>query len=866
MVADLTQAQGHGRRWGIQSKLMMAFGVIAGLTVISGLVGWMFYRQLGDKIGEMAANDLPALASAARIAEGGAGLTAISGRLNGANSEPERAAIAAEMNHTLASLDTTIAAMRQQGVSGASLDSLAVREAEIAKNLADIDKLVARRLAQAEHLGAAIDEISRHHNNFQDGLRAPLQLVSLELVDTGETVINRTDKMIAQVMSSVTDQIIPLFELQAMVNDLVEVLTRAQAATNVEAVDEIWQQYAPLFSRMLSTLSRLRNSGLSPDLVKMIEDMVSLGSGDQDVFTLLRDAYDKTRPIDVRMSAMSRAQEKMALARQMKPNVLELIRPTIAQARTSIIITGSDLKTDTRAALENLVRRDIVRFQSYQDLNAAGNLLTGLLNEAANTNDDGRLALLRLRFRSAASGLAPAVEAVRPSDPDIADIVTKIIALGSGDGSIYERRAEQLRLIRQGAMLLETNRELSKAFAAEVEKIVAEVRTDSEATTADASNAVVTAQTWQAVIAGSSLIAAILIVWLYVGRSIVNRLTRMAEAMRLIASGKLDTQIPAGGHDEISEMAGALTVFRDTAREVEEANKRTEQERVRASAERRRARLELADSFEQTVQRVVEQVIHAVGSLRQTAEGVSRTADQTSREANIAASASEQASVSVRTVAAAAEELSSSIAEIARQVNQSAGIASRAVQDAERTDHTVQTLNEAAGRIGEVVALISQIAEQTNLLALNATIEAARAGDAGRGFAVVASEVKNLASQTAQATEEIGQQIQAVQSTTRDAVGAIRGIRGTIEQINEISTVIAAAVEEQGAATREIARNVSEAAKGTAQASTSIVTVSNAAGETGESAGVVLNAAETMSGHADALSTEVHRFLDQVRA
>jgi methyl-accepting chemotaxis protein len=220
----------------------------------------------------------------------------------------------------------------------------------------------------------------------------------------------------------------------------------------------------------------------------------------------------------------------------------------------------------------------------------------------------------------------------------------------------------------------------------------------------------------------------------------------------------------------------------------------------------------------------------------------------------------------VQTVAAAAEELASSISEISRQVAQSAKVADKALDDAKRTDTVVQALADSANKIGEVVGLISNIAGQTNLLALNATIEAARAGDAGKGFAVVASEVKNLATQTGKATDDISRQITQIQIATKEAVDSIRGISATISEISQIAAAIAAAVEEQGSATQEIARNVQEAASGTQEVSSNIVGVSQGANDTGSAAGEVLSAAGDLSRQAEQLRAEVGQYIDGVKA
>jgi methyl-accepting chemotaxis protein len=261
------------------------------------------------------------------------------------------------------------------------------------------------------------------------------------------------------------------------------------------------------------------------------------------------------------------------------------------------------------------------------------------------------------------------------------------------------------------------------------------------------------------------------------------------------------------------------------------------------------------------VKDVVGIVASAASEMEASAQSMSATAEETNRQSTAVAAASEQAATNVQTVASAAEELSASIREIQQQMATSARIAQQAVEQVDRTDTTVTGLVQAADKIGEVVNLISDIASQTNLLALNATIEAARAGEAGKGFAVVASEVKNLANQTAKATEEIGQQIAAMQTATGDSVQAIRGIGATIKQISEVTTTVASAVEEQGAATQEISRNVQQASAGTQEVSSNITGVSQAATQTGTAAGQVLSAARELAQQGQKLNTEIEAFL-----
>ena len=349
-------------------------------------------------------------------------------------------------------------------------------------------------------------------------------------------------------------------------------------------------------------------------------------------------------------------------------------------------------------------------------------------------------------------------------------------------------------------------------------------------------------------------------------RGISRPVNGMTKAMENLASGDTSVEIPGTNRkDEIGLMGKAVLVFKDNMIRNDQMAKEQEQLKKQAEIDKKMAMEVLAHDFEQSVGQIVTLVASAASELQASAKSLSNMSEQTSQQSAAVAASTEEASASVQTVAAAAEELSASIDEITRQIEESSHVTMEAVTSVNNTNTTVSTLSEAAAQIGDVVKLIQDIAEQTNLLALNATIEAARAGEAGKGFAVVASEVKNLATQTGLATEEISKKIATVQNVSTEAATAIRNIGSTIEHISEITTSISTAIHQQTAATREISNNVQQASAGTSEVSSSILTVTQAAAESRGAAGQVLQASSELSQQAERLRGEIQSFLQKVR-
>ncbi|WP_028134919.1 methyl-accepting chemotaxis protein [Bradyrhizobium japonicum] len=460
------------------------------------------------------------------------------------------------------------------------------------------------------------------------------------------------------------------------------------------------------------------------------------------------------------------------------------------------------------------------------------------------------------KLRSLAANYAKAAQ-------QIAGVRGEALAASGADGAA--------RAAKLNEDAIRIAREVTLPIAAELDVLIGQIA-DYASRKSEEKNAASAAQMKSseqlAILVGALAMLVLVGSWLMSFVTIARPIRALTVAMERLAGGDFSVVLPGlGRKDEVGGVAAAVEKFKIVSEQKarEEAEAKIRQDQI-AAAQRKAEMHKLADGFEAAIGEIVDTVSSAATELEASASTLTSTAARGQQLTTMVASASEEASTNVQSVASATEELSSSITEISRQVQESARVAGEAVSQARTTTDRVGELSAAAARIGDVVELINTIAGQTNLLALNATIEAARAGEAGRGFAVVASEVKALAEQTAKATGEIGQQIASIQTATEHSVGAIKDISHTIEKLSEISSTIAAAVEEQGAATQEISRNVQQAAAGTHQVSSNITDVQHGASETGSASSQVLSAAQMLSGDSNRLKLEVEKFLRTVRA
>ncbi len=541
-------------------------------------------------------------------------------------------------------------------------------------------------------------------------------------------------------------------------------------------------------------------------------------------------------------------------------------------AVAAIVAQGHASLSSLTGTMEDALGRTARRYGLAMEIAAALNAATIAEKNAIVETDPKRLAEVQAAFEESIArtkGFAADIVQYAPS-PDRRKVLEQL----GKEVEAYEALARAVvvfglenRNAEAAALSNGEGREARRKAVALAENVAAFNRNAMEELRASSAREAATAKATLWWVAGAGLALSLpLLAWIVLGL-VVRPLVRLAGSMGTIAGGDLAAEVRgADRRDEVGQLARALQTFKDNGLRLRRMEADAAAQKEAAERERKAALARMADTFQASVQGVVDAVATAAAEMEATAQAMAATAAQTSTQATAVAGATEQASANVNMVAGATEELSASIQEISRQVAQSADMAGEAVAEAGQAGRVVESLADTARQIGDVVGLINAIASQTNLLALNATIEAARAGEAGKGFAVVASEVKALATQTAKATEEIAAKADAIGHATGTASRSIAGVTATITRLNQVAAAIAAAVEQQGAATRDIAGNVAQAAQGTSEVSANVAGVTQAAGETGSAATQVLGAAGGLAREAETLRGEVGRFLATVRA
>ena len=652
-----------------------------------------------------------------------------------------------------------------------------------------------------------------------------------------------------EIVSRSTPAMIQSLRLADEASSLLATAPKLMAVTNEPRRVEVANELRDKEANLVSLIERLRVATDSQSLEIEVA---------QKAMTERLDALN--RAVTDRI-AISDKRQGMALSiRKVHEELLEVIIPVIDDANFELMTKSK--KAGVKGAsveLLELLRRSL-------EVQAEVNLLAGLLTEASMVTERARLQPLRDLIDAAQRKIDANLKEISSIEQHnkLAELYRRMATVAGKDGIIALRVRELISRQDAESAFTATQSEAIRLKQA-VERLIDTHNGNAQVLVSRAEKEIFSGRLILIALAIAALGGAILIAWLYVGRNLIRRLGLLSNAMRQIASGDTNVKIPESGRDEIADMAKALVVFRTATAEVGAA--RANEVQHTRSAEARRQQIEAAmGDFERTVSDIVGALNSASKGMNDSASTMMMSASNNQTHAAATAKASGEATTNVDNLAAAAEEIAQSVNHISTQVRDAAVVARQAAGDAKGVTNVVESLANSVAQIGDISELIRGIAAQTNLLALNATIEAARAGEAGRGFAVVAQEVKNLASQTGNATENISQQISSIEEITSHAVNAMKAISGTIARLDEIASTVAVAVEQQGAVTQDIARSASAVAQGTREVAENVSQGSEAAAEIDQVAGAVSNAAGELSLRSDMLAKAVNQFLTQVRA
>jgi len=850
----------------VRSRLILAFVAVSGITVFASINSWISLNSIERDLTGITDVSVPTMILSRELSQQSTKLIADAAALDAAEDHDDRQTANKAINGRLQEILTGIEALESRNTEQKLADNLR----QTVKSMSDIvsrqNELIQSRIDAHHQRAKAAAEKDIALRTLFTTLMPMIEQADAQLREKSISIADGIEMTASQITAGATELLVNELQFQNNVNRSLLSLLASTSSNDPALIEEL--ETEALFANLgfQGHMLHLQSEDGSAGLHDALKRIIDLSDDRNGVFArrkqLIKNASSGQDVSGETAKLKTIATELLQLHQELKATMGERGRAE----RAKLISGGSVLRKEVEGNLTVLFDDGVTQLQHLLEISAAADVFSSILNEGVASEDLSQLDATAARIGGTAVQLETLVDKLTEGDKknELHHLVSNLLSFATAGGNLLDLRRSELTASSGSTAMVENNQKLTDDIAASVEGLVRRGQLDMDSATIAAKESLGRDRTWVLVVAVVSVFVSSLIVWLYIGRNIIARLTRLSAAMRTVAAGDLSVEIPQSGSDEIGEMAVAAEIFREHGLEMQRLREEQQAADERAELEKRKALQELADSFEASVKNVVDDVTSATLRMRSASQTMVEVAEDTSNQANTVAAAAVQTSDNVQNVASAAEELSASIVDITNRVEQSNTIAQSAVEKAALTNHEVESLSQAAQKVGEVVQLISDIAEQTNLLALNATIEAARAGESGKGFAVVAGEVKSLASQTAKATEEISAQISGIQSATTNAVTSIKDIGRTISEISEIASGISSAVEQQATAAQEISRGAQHAASGTEEVSKTIGKVTQVTRDSGRSAQEMLEATRHLSANSETLAVEVSNFIERI--
>ncbi len=851
-------------RLGVGPKLYLAFGAIAATTVIAGVLSVLAFRQADEVVHELTHEAIPVITQSMKAAQTGERIAALAPSLASAASLEEHETIRGDLNQRVDDLRRQMQELAAADVAGAG-DAAALVE-EFSKSLAALADEVAGGIRLGDAKQVQVANSAEQHDRLLQQLRPTVQKAGEQLLQAAETATEKNRNGVTGLLETEMEFLKAGLEIRALGKELSLIIMELQFVAEPASLQPLRERYVAAAEKVKTALDLLPEEEELQSLRDAAESIIEVGLGALgNIFEIRR------RELQARNDFVASKWREQRLGKLQETKVLlaefdAASEVVVDNASFNLVIGSETVADETADTVSQLIGNDVARVRSLLWALSDANLVAGMIRAAGNEPETDGIDRIERNLALAGARMLASLEASGDTGA-IQEAAQALLALGEGEQAVPALRRSELEARGRISATLEATRASAGQLTAMVHDMVTRAEAASAASSAAAAAVIQRNSLIQMLMVASSVVAAFLIGWLFVGRVIVAKLRALEGVMGRLTRGELECDVPAvSADDEIGRMSRAVEIFKQNAIEVRRLEEDKQANERRAAEEKQRAMAQMADGFEAGVMGVVEDVARSAGDMRNAAQDMSSVASQASSQADEVAQAARNATDHVQSVSQTAEQLALAVKEVGQQVGNAATAAERAVTEAARTDTTIGSLSEFAARIGDIVDLISDIAEQTNLLALNAAIEASRAGDAGKGFAVVAAEVKSLANQTGEATIEIRKQADGIRDVSHEAVAAIKNIAQKIEELHGINTTVSAAVEEQIASIQEISTSSREAAEGTRAVSGRITELSDASRQTGSASAGMLDNTDSLTASSDNLKRAVNDFLSQVRA